>query len=403
PVAEAAFYEPEASSQHKQIKEAFPEELQSEDLQRDPDTGFQTYATNVLSWIKQEEEPRCTQAAHLAREGISPDPRTAHGEDTKRDPPADSCESSACDADVPGRPKEKCSKAPSPVVPWDSQWNSEIIETNSTGNSLGGDAQYDRGLGEHLDFFSPQEDCVGKRPCASNKCESSCSLQEQLQALQGAREGETFPVPVCDKTLSRKVSPLLRCSADSNAAPGSAPVSGQLTHAENGPNLAGGTRLPDHDGIGAEESEENFPAENPFTTPCCWDHPPDKPEGCSRCRRGSPGSQQQSQGRGKSYICSACGKSFVCHSWLVRHQMTHTGERPYKCSECDKSYRRKDYLLNHQRRHSGEGLFQCPLCRKRFVLRRSLVKHQESHVQETHLAMAGWPCTEIRGAVMHTI
>ncbi|XP_009079868.1 PREDICTED: zinc finger protein 282-like, partial [Acanthisitta chloris] len=67
--------------------------------------------------------------------------------------------------------------------------------------------------------------------------------------------------------------------------------------------------------------------------------------------------QQQSQGRGKSYICSDCGKSFVCHSWLVRHQMTHTGERPYKCSECDKSYRRKDYLLNHQRRHTGEGLF----------------------------------------------
>ncbi|KFP30057.1 Zinc finger protein 282, partial [Colius striatus] len=47
--------------------------------------------------------------------------------------------------------------------------------------------------------------------------------------------------------------------------------------------------------------------------------------------------------------CSDCGKSFVCHSWLVRHRTSHSVERPYKCSQCDKSYRRKDYLLNHQR------------------------------------------------------
>uniref|UniRef100_A0A8C3JKH7 C2H2-type domain-containing protein n=1 Tax=Calidris pygmaea TaxID=425635 RepID=A0A8C3JKH7_9CHAR len=127
------------------------------------------------------------------------------------------------------------------------------------------------------------------------------------------------------------------------------------------------------------------------------------PGGIHLAPRGSPASQGQSQGRGKSYICSDCGKSFVCHSWLVRHQMTHTGERPYKCSECDKSYRRKDYLLKHQRQHSGEGLFQCPLCRKRFVLRRSFMKHQESHVEETHLTLAGWPCAEIRGSVMHSV
>ncbi|XP_029863997.1 zinc finger protein 777-like isoform X2 [Aquila chrysaetos chrysaetos] len=427
PCPEQAFYEPEASSQTEKGKEAYARELpgaEGEDLPRDPDAGFQTYATDVLSWIKQEEEPRCPERQDLEKEEISTDPSTVHDENTKRDPPADCFESTVCDSEVPGRPAEKFSKDPNPGVTWDSQWNSEIMETNTTGNGLGSGARYDRGFGEHLDFFSTQENSVGKRPCAYNKCERNSTQQEHLQTPQGAREGETFPGPTCEKSLNERVFHLLHsqpCAPrekdiGQGAAPASCeglPVGPQLVaRTEHGQNPAGGTRLHDHNGLSREEqpsaeSEENFPAENPLASPC-WDHPQDKLEDCTRCRRhfvprGSLASQQQSQGRGKSYICSDCGKSFVCHSWLVRHQMTHTGERPYKCSECDKSYRRKDYLLNHQRRHSGEGLFQCPLCRKRFVLRRSFMKHQESHVQETHLTLAGWPCTEIRGSVMHSI
>ncbi|XP_075562622.1 uncharacterized protein LOC104028752 [Pelecanus crispus] len=368
---------------------------------------------NTEPWLhapKQESYPAAKEKA-------------VHDENTKRDTPADCFESTVCDSEIPGRPGEKFSKDPSPGVTWDSQWNSEMMETNTTGSGLGGDTRYDRGFGEHLDFFSTQEEnSVGKRPCTYNKCERNSSQQEHLQTPEGAGEGEMFPGPTCEKSLSEKVFHLLHsqpCApGEKGIGQGAAPASCEglpaglqlVARTERGQNPAGGTRLRDHDGLGGEEqasaeSEENFPTENPLASPC-WDHPQDKSEACSRCRqhsapRGSPASQQQSQGRGKSYICSDCGKSFVCHSWLVRHQMTHTGERPYKCSECDKSYRRKDYLLNHQRRHSGEGLFQCPLCRKRFVLRRSFMKHQESHMQETHLTLAGWPCTEIRGSVMH--
>uniref|UniRef100_A0A8C5U234 C2H2-type domain-containing protein n=1 Tax=Malurus cyaneus samueli TaxID=2593467 RepID=A0A8C5U234_9PASS len=129
-----------------------------------------------------------------------------------------------------------------------------------------------------------------------------------------------------------------------------------------GETVLGTARPWEQDRLGAEEpaeSEESFPRDTAGASPC-WEPP---------LARGSR-AQPQSQGRGKSYICSACGKNFVCHSWLVRHQTSHTGERPYKCSKCDKTYRRKDYLLNHQRRHTGERLFHCPLCSKRFVLKR---------------------------------
>ncbi|XP_068032731.1 zinc finger protein 282-like isoform X3 [Anomalospiza imberbis] len=355
----------------------------------EPCPGFQIYARDVSSWIKQEEEPPCSEHQDLEKEEISADPST--DENLKRDHPADCMESKTCDLEVPGRPGELFPKDPSHGVTWDSQWNSEMMETATVGNgnSLGGDSQYD--------FFSAQEKSLEKRPCVY-KCERNRPQQDQPLALQG--EGEMFPGPTYERMF-----PLLHPHpgevgmglGETGMGPGAAPTSceGPGPLSECGETPPGTGRPRDQDSLGTEEAaenEESFPTDTSGSSPC-WEPP---------LARGSL-AQQQSQGRGKSYICSDCGKNFVCHSWLVRHQTSHTGERPYKCSKCDKTYRRKDYLLNHQRRHTGERLFQCPLCSKRFVLKRSLLKHQEGHMQDTHVPLVSWPCRNIRGSVMHSI
>lgn len=354
------------------------------------DTESQTCVTAVLSWIKQEEELQCPEQQGSEKEEIPTEPGAVHVEN-RRDPLADSFVSTMCDSGMLERPEEKFHEDPSPALTWDSQWGSEMMETTTSRNGFGGDAQYDRAFGEHLDLFNAQQNDVRKRLCVSSGCERNYIQQEHLSALQGAQE-ELLPVPKCENSPIEVAfqHPVDAAGEKFEGLP-----------AKLAPSSAGRTRLREHNGLCREDrpsvgSRGKLPAENVLSSPC-----EANTRDASEAPRGGLASQQQSQGKGKSYICNDCGKSFVCHSWLVRHQTSHTSERPYKCSKCDKSYRRKDYLLKHLRRHSGEGLFPCHLCSKRFVLRRSLIKHQESHVQRTHQT-AIRPCAEIKESVLHS-
>uniref|UniRef100_A0A8H7KAC5 C2H2-type domain-containing protein n=1 Tax=Bionectria ochroleuca TaxID=29856 RepID=A0A8H7KAC5_BIOOC len=55
--------------------------------------------------------------------------------------------------------------------------------------------------------------------------------------------------------------------------------------------------------------------------------------------------------------CSYCQKAFLKTEHLLRHERSHTGEKPYPCNKCGRRYARSDVLLRHVKFfHSQEKL-----------------------------------------------
>ncbi|KAE8577928.1 hypothetical protein XENTR_v10023188 [Xenopus tropicalis] len=83
----------------------------------------------------------------------------------------------------------------------------------------------------------------------------------------------------------------------------------------------------------------------------------------------------------KPFICSECGRCFTHRANLAAHVKTHTDLKPFSCDECGKSFKRRSHLIGHQRTHTGEKPFSCSECGKKFTNRSNFTAHRSTHTE----------------------
>jgi uncharacterized Zn-finger protein len=112
---------------------------------------------------------------------------------------------------------------------------------------------------------------------------------------------------------------------------------------------------------------------------CMW-------QGCEREHR--PFAQRQKIIRhlvthtgDRPFVCKECGYQCSQESVLEQHMRTHTGERPFQCTVCDKAFSASTALSVHMRTHTGYKPLVCkfPGCNKRFSESSNLAKHMRTH------------------------
>ena len=79
------------------------------------------------------------------------------------------------------------------------------------------------------------------------------------------------------------------------------------------------------------------------------------------------------------YQCEFCPYKTNQKNNLIRHNKTHTGDRPFKCQFCSYRAALRTSLVIHERTHTGVRPFKCKICSYSAAQRTPLVAHIEKH------------------------
>jgi hypothetical protein len=80
--------------------------------------------------------------------------------------------------------------------------------------------------------------------------------------------------------------------------------------------------------------------------------------------------------------CRFCEYSSTDPTKVVRHERTHTGERPFQCLFCGYRAARKDQVIEHERIHTGERPYSCGYCDYRAATVSKIRRHERTHTGE---------------------
>ncbi|ELW65860.1 Zinc finger protein 202 [Tupaia chinensis] len=85
---------------------------------------------------------------------------------------------------------------------------------------------------------------------------------------------------------------------------------------------------------------------------------------------------------GKPYLCGQCGEDFSDHRRYLAHRKTHAAQQLYLCSECGRCFNHSAAFAKHLRGHASVRPCRCNECGKSFSRRDHLVRHQRTHTGE---------------------